>query len=118
MLQGAVSLKFYDYGVALPPAPARELVNMALNRISVEHGVHSREEIGRKVIYSLELVRGPGTLSFSVEPEANMTWGIFASAATGVGRFLVRWDNVEFAVDVSMREDVGGKVGTAYLKLF
>lgn len=118
MLQGAVSLKFYDYDAALPPNPAQELVHMALARISVEHGAYYSEEIGREVFYSLELTGGPGTLSFSVEPEANMTWGMFATAAAGVMRFLQRWDNVEFAVDVSMRGDVGGKVGTAYLQLF
>ena len=118
MLQGAVSLKFYDYDAALPPNPTRELVHMAIARISVEHGAYYSEGIGREVVYSLELIGGPGVLSFSVEPEANMTWGMFAAAAAGVMRFLHRWDNVEFAMDVSMREDVGGKVGTAYLQLF
>ena len=117
MLQGAVSLKFYDYDAARPPNATLDLVHMAIARISVEHGAYYSEEIGRKVVYSLELIGGPGTLSFSVEPEANMTWGMFATAAAGVTMFLQRWDNVEFAVDGSMREVVGGKVGTAYLKL-
>lgn len=55
---------------------------------------------------------------FSLEPEANTTWAMFELATAGVRKFLRRWDNVEFAVDVEMRMDAGGKVGTAYLSLF
>lgn len=82
------------------------------------HGVDSWITIGKEVVYSEELAAGAGTLWFSVEPEANMTWGMFATAVIGAVRFVRRWDNVEFAVDVEMRMDAGGKVGTAYLSRF
>lgn len=47
-------------------------------------------------MYSEELEVGAGTLWFSVEPEANMTWGMFMTAAVGAARFVSRWNNVEF----------------------
>ena len=46
-----------------------------------------------------------------------MTWGMFATVTIGVTRFLERWDNVEFAVDIAMEAGGGGKVGTAYLSV-
>lgn len=115
MLQGPAHLSFYNYGAPLPPGPAREIVNTALTRIAYEHGADHGETIGRKVVYTLDLIGIAGTLRFSVEPESNMTWGMFATAAAGVARFLYRWDNVEFAVDVSMWKESAGKVGTAYM---
>ena len=118
MLQGRAHLTFYDYGAPLPPGPAREIVHTTLTRIADEHGADPGGEIGREIVYTLELVGLAGTLRFSVEPEANMTWGMFATTAAGVGRFLQRWDNVEFAVDVRMWKDGGGKVGTAFLNRY
>lgn len=118
MLQGPAHLTFYDYGAPLPPGPAREIVNTALTRIADEHGADRGEKIGREVVYTLDLIGVAGTLRFSVEPESNMTWGMFATAAAGVGRFLERWDNVEFAVDVSIWKEGPGKVGTAYMNRY
>lgn len=60
------------------------------------YGVGSRIIIGQEVVYSEELEVGAGTLWFSVEPEANMTWGMFMTAAVGAARFVSRWNNVEF----------------------
>ena len=91
----------------------------ALSRITSEHGGGSREEkIGREVGYSMKSPMVGGSLRFWVNPEANMTWGMFATATVGVTRFLERWDNVEFVVDMAMMVDGGGKVGTVYLNCF
>ena len=84
----------------------------ALSRISSED---SRELIGREVGYSIKSDMVGGTLRFWVKPEASMTWGMFATVTVGVIRFLERWDNVEFAVDIAMRADDKEKVGTVYL---
>lgn len=111
-------LKFYDYGVTLPPVPAIGLLHTALADIISRYGLHSSRLVGREEIYSRELDAGAGSLLFSVEPEANMTWGMFATATIGAERFLTRWDTVEFAADVEMRIDAEGKVGTAYLSRF
>lgn len=118
VLQGPVHLTFYDYGAPLPPGPAHAIVNTALTRIADEHGADRREKIGREVVYTLDLIEVAGTLRFLVEPESNMTWGMFAIAAAGVGRFLERWDNVEFTVDVSMWKEGPGKVGTVYMNRY
>lgn len=118
MLQGPVHLAFYDYGAPLPPGPAREIVNTVLTRIVDEHGTDHGEKIGREVVYTLDLIGIAGKLRFSVEPESNMTWEMFATAAAGVGRFLGRWDNVEFTVDVSMWKEGPGKVGTVYMSRY
>ena len=81
------------------------------------HGVdYAGKKIGREVIYTQELDAGAGTLWLTVEPEESMTWGIFEIVALGTRRFLRRWDNVEFAVDVEMSME--GKVGTVYLSRF
>ena len=74
--------------------------------------------IGKEVVYSRELEAGRGTLWLTVEPEADMTWGMFADAVTGARRFLRSWDNVEFAVDVEMRQEAEEKVGTVFLSRF
>ncbi|KAF6240671.1 hypothetical protein HO173_001343 [Letharia columbiana] len=116
--EGRAFLKFYDYGAALPPAPAQELLRTASDAITHGHGVDSYRKVGREVIYSQTLDAGAGVLWLSVEPEANMTWGEFETAVMGAGRFLRRWDNVEFAVDVEMRMEAGGKVGTVYLSRY
>ena len=118
MLQGRVFLEFYDYGAAVPSAPAGELLETAFTRIVTEHVFDSKVKISKEVIYSLELTTGAGTLWFSLEPEPDMTWEMFATAAEGVRKFLRKWDNTEFAVDVDLRMDGGGKVGTAYLSRF
>ena len=114
-IQDQAFLTFHDYGAPLLPNPTRRLVLRALGRITSEHGGDSREELGREVGYVLKSYLGGGSLRFWVKPEANMTWGMFATLTIGVTRFLERWDNVEFAVDMAMRADVSGKVGTAYL---
>ena len=117
-IQDQAFLAFHDYGAPLLPNPTRRLVLSALRRITSEHGGDSREEIGREVGYALEPYVGGGSLRFWVKPEANMTWGMFATMTIGVTRFLERWDNVEFAVDMAMRADASGKVGTGYLSRF
>ena len=118
IIQDHAYLTFHNYGAPLLPNPARRLVLRALSRITTEHGVDSREEIGREVGYSLKSPVEGWSLRFWVKPEANMTWGMFATLTIGVTRFLERWDNVEFAVDMAISVDGGGKVGTAYLSRF
>ena len=117
-IQDHAFLTFHNYGAPLLPNPARRLVLRALNSITSEHGVDSREEIGREVGYSLKSPVVGWSLRLWVKPEANMTWGMFATLTIGVTRFLERWDNVEFAVDMAISVDGGGKVGTAYLSRF
>ena len=115
-MQDQALLTFHDYGAPLLPGPTRRLVLRALSRITNEHGVDSREEIGREVGYTLKSYVAGGSLRFWVKPEASMTWGMFATVTVGVTRFLERWDNVELAVDMAM--DGGRKVGTVYLNRF
>ena len=117
-IQDQALLTFHDYGAPVLPNLARRLVLRALSRITNEHGVDSRQEIGREVGYSVKSFSVGDSLRFWVKPEAEMTWGMFATATIGVTRFLERWDNVEFAVDMAMMGDGGGKVGTAYLSRF
>lgn len=71
--------------------------------------------IDKEKVYTQDLDAGAGALWLSVEPEANMTWGMFGLAVRGAGRFLRRWDNVEFALDVEDSMVAPGKVGTVYL---
>ena len=113
--QDGAFLTFYNYGDPLPLDPVRKLMLRALKTMTNEYGVDSGEKIGRVILYSIKSILGWGTLCFSVRPEANMTWGMFATATIGVTRFLERWDNVELAVDVNMGTDGEGKVGTAHL---
>ena len=117
-IQDQAFLTFHDYGAPLLPNPARRLVLKALSRITSEHGVDSREKIGREVGYSSKSPVAGWSLRFWVKPEENMTWGMFATVTIGATRFLERWDNVEFAVDMAISGDGGGKVGTAYLSRF
>ncbi|CAF9919355.1 MAG: hypothetical protein ALECFALPRED_001134 [Alectoria fallacina] len=116
MAQGHALLKFYDYGAALPHVPVMDLLEGALTDI-VHGGHHPGRIIDHEVIYTRELDAGAGTLWLSMEPEAEMTWGMFETAVTGVVRFVRRWDDVEFAVDVEMM-DAGRKAGTAFLSRF
>ena len=76
------------------------------------------EKIGKEIIYSQDLDGGAGTLWLTVEPEADMTWRMFADAVVGAARFSRRWDNVEFAVEVERIVQGGVKVGTVYLSRF
>ena len=108
-------LTFTHYGPPIPGDPARRIVLRAMNSVSKKHGVHSEGEIGRKVGFSLRPAEPMAWLNFTLDPEANMTWGMFFSAMMGIDRFLERWDNVEFAVDVGLRMDGGLKVGTMRL---
>ena len=117
-IQDQAFLTFHDYGTPLIPNPTRRLVLRALSRITSEHGGDSGEKIGQEVGYALKSYVAGCSLRFWVKPEANMKWGIFATMTIGVTRFLERWDNVEFAVDMAMRTDVSGKVGTGYLSRF
>ena len=84
--------------------------------IVVSH--NANREIGKEIVYSEDLDAGAGTLWLTVEPEAGMIWGMFADAVAGAMKFLRRWDNVEFAVDVEMRVQAGVKVGTVFLSHF
>ena len=87
-IQDNAFLTFHDYGAPLLPSYARRLVLRALSHITSEHGGGSREEkIGREVGYSMKSPMVGGSLRFWVKPEANMTWGMFATATFGVSRF-------------------------------
>ena len=94
----------------------RRLVLESLRRMTDEHGAGSGEKIGRKVVYALKTPAIAGTLQYILDPRANMTWGMFATVTVGVIRFLERWDNVEFAVNVDEREHDEARLGTAYLR--
>ena len=117
MLQGRLWLKFYNYGVALPPVPTRQLVETTIARIVHEHGADSEQKLEKEKIYSAEVAAEHRTLWFSVDPEEEMTWAMFVTAAHGVEKFLKTWDNTELSIDVR-KIDGGEKVGMVFLTWF